>query len=73
MTDKTDSAIAATVKVRGELSDLHSKYFRVMVNLGYTRVAVGEEHPTYWWSSTVLEDKPHLVHLEPTAIPCPFN
>lgn len=66
-------ATALTIEARSALSDLHSDYFRSMGSLGYHRIAVGEEYPTYWWSKECKENVPYLDMLEGTAITCPFQ
>lgn len=69
-----DSAIATTVEARRALSDLHSDYIRRMGNLGYHRIAVGEEYPSYYWSKEDTKDVPGFELLkDQAAIRCPFS
>lgn len=70
----TITASAITIEARSALSDLYSDYNRRMGCLGYHRVAVGEEYPTYWWSKECQKSSvPLLDMLEDNAIRCPFQ
>ena len=69
-----NEATAITIEARRALSDLNSDYNRRMGSLGYHRVAVGEEYPTYWWSKDCKESSvPFLDMIEDSAIICPFQ